>query len=130
MPEMFPFTVIVHGPQFVGVVHDWEPSSFTSVLIVPETKKSGLAIPPDPMLSVFVPLPFWMVTLWPEVKLKMRPRTDWLPFRFTNCGLKTVLALKVAVSSGPGGAAGSGVVALLDVDQELAVFQPVPLPSQ
>jgi hypothetical protein len=38
--------------------------------------------------------------------------------------------LKLARSDAPGLAAGSGVSASLAVDQELAVFQDVPVPSQ
>jgi hypothetical protein len=85
-------------------------------------------MPLVPTVSVLVPLPFWIVT--PPELLTTIPCADWLAFRFTVCGEVTLLILKLAMSKVLGGVAGSGVVALLEVDQELAVFQPVPVPSQ
>jgi hypothetical protein len=51
----------------------------------------------------------------------------------TVCGEATVEMLKFATSLAPGPAAGSGVAALLEVDQKLAVLNPLfellPVPS-
>src|SRR5262249_28180777 len=64
------------------------------------------------------------------VLLKTRPNADCAALRLTVCAVFTVEMLNSAMSALPGGVAGSGVVAFPAVDQKLAVFHPVPVPSQ
>src|SRR5438105_1094098 len=85
-------------------------------------------MPLVPRESVFVPVPVWINTV--PVLPNTRPSADWLALRFTVCAVLTVEMLNCATSAAPGGEAGLGVVALLAVDHALAVFQPVPVPSQ
>src|SRR5438874_8339682 len=85
-------------------------------------------MPVGPTVSVFVPAPDWIKTL--PVLSKRRPWAACAAFKFTVCGVLSVLMPKSARSDAPGGEAGSGVWAFWSVDQELATFQLVPLPSQ
>src|SRR5438046_2684600 len=63
---------------------------------------------------------------------KTRPSADCAALRFTVCAVLTVEMLKLATSDEPGGRAGSGVAALLEVDQLVLVFHPpgLTVPSQ
>jgi hypothetical protein len=85
-------------------------------------------MPARPIVSVFVPAPDWITTL--PLLAKLRPAADWAASKLTVCAEVTVLMLNCAKSDAPGGAVGSGIAASGSVDQELATFQLVPVPSQ
>src|SRR5215210_4472217 len=131
LPPMVPLSVEVPWPAKVSVftprlmeLATW----LTGAVMVRPPAGATRAMPPNPSESVFVPLPDWMRT--PPVLSTRSPAAAWGAFKLTVCGVLTVMMLKSARSEAPGGAAGSGVAAFWSVDQELATFQPVPVPSQ